>query len=233
MSSFTLRGGLLLVWLLALNLGFLFRDGTPWFRTRVWLAAPAVWLLVVLGLAEGPFGIVSAKMRSISPRPQMESAVREIAGWLRVQADPGTIVLGPGLPKYGPWFSLMDDWYPEHKVRVLRPEESLPHVVGAASHGFLVVGRAAPMLDDLEKSPRVGNLDLEKVETAGDYVVFRWSVALGRLSGLQPGGRPLRGDGRAGEAPGKVPGEKNSVAGVAGSGNLPVCKAVRPAVMRG
>ncbi len=184
------RYGLLLVWLLVLNLGFLFREGTPWFSIRIWMAAPAIWLLITVGIAEGPFGMVSGKMQSISPMPLVPREVRELTTWLRAQPDPGTIVLGPGLPKYGPWLSLLDDWYGERHVKILKPGESLATCEGVSSHGFLVVGKTTPPFLDPRGSAGRNRDGLIPLKSAGDYLVLGWSGAVPGASSPLPGVGP-------------------------------------------
>jgi len=137
------------------------------------LGLAAAWLVTVWILAILPLGILSAKMNSVSPCPRIKAEIREVDGWLRSQPRPPVVALGPGLGRYGPWYSLLDDWYPENRVMVVKSEEALVRAVQSHESGYVVLGKekssdAALWLQHLP------SVTLLRVHSGPEFEAYRW-----------------------------------------------------------
>ena len=133
-----------------------------------------MWLLCVWGLAQGSYGVISAKMASISPRPRVAVGVRELDGWLKTQFPAETIVLGPNLGKYSPWMTRFYDWYDLSRVKVMKVGDPTGKFVLESKTGYLVDEEWSPLALQLDKEPEIGGLKLSKVASAGGFVVYAW-----------------------------------------------------------
>ena len=142
-------------------------------RRRRWVGLTASWLVAVWILAVLPLGVLSRKMQSISPCPRIKTEIRNTNSWLRKQPTPAVIALGPGLGRYGPWYSLLDDWYPENRIVVAKSEEDFVRVVQANESGHIIFAketpwRAALWIDGLP------DVVLRQVRSGPGFEVYRW-----------------------------------------------------------
>ena len=160
------RYGLFLTWLLALNMGAVVQL-EPRFSRSSTAAVAVAWLLLVWAIAEAPFGVLSQKFGSITPRPRFESDVRRVDSWLRTHATDGPVVLGPGLRRYGPWLSELDEWRSPDDVHVVTSPDWPTASERLAAAGHVVADKAVANLPP-------GDSDLREALTVGPYVVYRW-----------------------------------------------------------
>ncbi|PYQ14095.1 MAG: hypothetical protein DMH00_02620 [Acidobacteria bacterium] len=169
------RYGLLLVWLLLLVLGGKLAEPTRGLNLGNRLVTTAIiWLGVILILAEGPFGVVSSKCRSVSPLPRFDRVVHRIDDYLRREPRRDTILVGPLEGKYGPWMSLLDIWYPISKVSVPRGLEEVERRTRQGGRGYWISDSAWMRKNGWQPEPLVLRGDLREEFSAERYTVYSW-----------------------------------------------------------
>ena len=86
---------------------------------------------------------------------------------------PRVIALGPGLGRYGPWYSLLDDWYPRERVVVTKSEEAFLRLVETNESGYIILGKETAS----EAGSRIHTLPgviLHRVRSGSDFEAYRW-----------------------------------------------------------
>ena len=142
-------------------------------RRGQWIGLALSWLVGVWLLSGLPLGILSTKMRSVSPCPRVASEARQINRWLKGQPMPPVIALGPGLGRYGPWYSLLDDWYPRDRVVVIKSEEAFVRLVGGNGSGYIILGKRTPSEAELLIRALPG-VTLRQLRSGSDFEAYGW-----------------------------------------------------------
>jgi len=169
------RHGVLLVTLVVICAGAAFAPAVARRWRRAIIASSASWLVVVWMVAELPLGVASDKLKSITPMPRHETAVRVVDGWLRRQSAVGQIVLG-GLPAYGSWLSRLDDWYPQDQAKTVKSTSELWDVINHSPCGHVVVSRPSELAEALDRPDTSVVIRPEKVEGGEPFAVYRWGT---------------------------------------------------------
>lgn len=180
------RYGLLLIWILLINFGvFAFRSSRSLNLGRLGITS-LIWLLLIWGLAEAPFGVLSTKLQSISPRPRFQPAVHQIDMWLRSHGRNAPLYIGPLKGEYEPWMSSFDLWYPVEQVRVIQSRQELRALIRASrSIGYWVADHA--WIEEQQSDPAcletIG--ELHPYFSTGGFTVYGWPAAQGSEEGVE------------------------------------------------
>jgi hypothetical protein len=167
------RYGVILVWLLTWAAGGV-APRTRWLRERPWLIAQSLaWLLLVWGLAEGPFGPVAAHLSSVSPRPRATPAARAVAEWVDRHAPTGAVVLGP-LQFYSPVREQLDGRLAPSRLKQVGSAAEASRSVRDSDAGVWIVDRDIGAEQGMVRDELVAGKGLRLVTSAGPYDVYQW-----------------------------------------------------------